>query len=61
MLGLAYLVYKFFDKKSASGSGVTTLAYKSVIKNQNTQNWQLAEELHKPVYSTFRDYLGLLI
>ena len=61
MLGLAYLVYKFFDKKSASGSGVTTLAYKSVIKNQNTQNWQWTEELHKPVYSTFRDYLGLLI
>ena len=55
------MVYKLFDKKSASGSAVTTLAYKSVIKNQNIQNWQLAEELHKPVYSTFRDYLGVLI
>ena len=49
MLGLASMVYKFFDKKSASGSGVTT------------QNWQLDEELHKPVYSTFRDSLGVLI
>ena len=44
---------------SASGSGVTTL------KNQITQNQQLAEELHKPiirklkkkktVYSSFKD------
>ena len=60
------MVYKFFDKKSASlmdkstkGSGVTTLTDKSVSKNQ-----QLAEELHKPiirkfkkrkVHSTFKD------
>ena len=56
--GLASMVYKFFDKKSASGSGVTTL------KNQITQNQQLAEELHKSiirklkkitVYSSFKD------
>ena len=46
------MVYKFFDKKS-SGSGIT-----------NEPNYQLANELHKPiikkfkkrkVYSSFRD------
>ena len=36
--GLASMVYKFFDKKS-SGSGITT----------NEFNYQLANELHKPV------------
>ena len=50
--GLASMVYKFFDKKS-SGSGIT-----------NELNYQLANELHKPVikkfkkrkvYSSFRD------
>ena len=50
--GLASMVYKFFDKKS-SGSGIT-----------NEPNYQLADELHKPivkklkkrkVYSSFRD------
>ena len=50
--GLASMVYKFFDKKS-SGSGIA-----------NEPNYQLAEELHKPiirkfkerkVYSLFRD------
>ena len=50
--GLASMVYKFFDKKS-SGSGIT-----------NEPNYQLANELHKPiikkfkkrkVYSSFRD------
>ena len=49
---LASVVYKFFDKKS-SGSGVI-----------NESNYQLANELHKPiirkfkkrkVYSSFRD------
>ena len=56
--GLASMVYKFFDKKStsrnkSSGSGVV-----------NKTNYQLANELHKPiirkfkkrkVYSFFRD------
>ena len=56
--GLASMVYKFFDKKSAllnksSGSGIV-----------NEPNYQLANELHKPiigkfkkrkVYSCFRD------
>ena len=50
--GLASAVYKFFDKKY-SGSGIT-----------NKPNYQLADELHKPiikkfkkrkVYSSFRD------
>ena len=65
------MFYKFFDEKSTSladksarGGGATTLANKSVIKNQITQNQQLAEELHKPIirklkkrtaYSTFND------
>ena len=50
--GLASMVYKIFDKKS-SGSGIA-----------NEPNYQLANELHKPiirkfkkrkVYSSFRD------
>ena len=50
--GLASMVYKFFDKKS-KGSGIT-----------NEFNYQLANELHKPiirkfkkrkVYSSFKD------
>ena len=49
---MASMVYKFFDKKS-SGSGIT-----------NELNYQLANELHKPVikefekrkvYSSFKD------
>ena len=46
---LASIVYKFFDKKS-SGSGIV-----------NEPNYQLANELHKPlenlrkIYSSFRD------
>ena len=60
--GLASMVYKFFDKKTA-GSGVTTLVNKPTIKSM-PQNEQLAEELHKPiirkfkkrkVYSAFKD------
>ena len=39
--GLASIVYKFFDKKLSSGSGVTN--------NKIKQNMQLAEELHKPI------------
>ena len=45
--GLASVVYKFFDKKSA-GSGINTHANKSV---QNEQ--QLPEELHKPIIRKF--------
>ena len=39
--GLASMVYKFFDKKS-SGSGIT-----------NEPNYQLADELHKPINKKF--------
>ena len=51
------MVYKFFDKKS-KGSGITT----------NEFNYQLANELHKPVikkfkkrkvYSSFKDIWGV--
>ena len=49
------MVYKFFDKKSASfadkstkGSGVTELTNKSISQNQ-----QLAEELHTPLLEIF--------
>ena len=54
--GLASVVYKFFDKTS-KGSGIT-----------NEFNYQLANELHKPiikkfkkrkVYSSFNDILGV--
>ena len=53
--GLASMIYKFFDKKS-SGNGFA-----------NKPNYQLAEELHKPiikkfkkrkVYSSFRDNIS---
>ena len=39
--GLASMVYKFFDKRS-SGSGIT-----------NELDYQLANELHKPVIKKF--------
>ena len=54
--GLAFMVYTFFDQKSASladkstkGSGVTALTNKSVSQNQ-----QLAEELHEPIIRKFK-------
>ena len=40
--GLAYVVYKFFGKKTA-GSGI----------NSMPQNEQLAEEFHKPIIRKF--------
>ena len=50
------MVYKFFDKTSASltdkstkGSGVTTLTNKSLSQNQH-----LAEELHKSIIRKFK-------
>ena len=60
--GLAFMVYKFFDKKSAS------LTYKSasgsgIVNNNNNnnnnsnkikQNLQLSEELHKPIIRKFK-------
>ena len=49
--GLASVVYKFFDKKSA-GIGVTTLANNECPLDFVTQ--QLAEELHKSVIKKFK-------
>ena len=43
--GLASMVYKFFDKKSASNG---------VANNEIKQNLQLAEELHKPIIKNFK-------
>ena len=60
--GLASMVYKFFDKKTA-GVGLTTHANKSAIKSI-PQYEQLVEKFHKPiirkfkkikVYSAFKD------
>ena len=50
--GLASMVYKFFDKKTA-GSGVTMLANKSTIKSM-PQNEQLAEDIHKIIIRKFK-------
>ena len=47
--GLASMVYKFFDKKTA-GSGIKSMQ----------QNEQLAEELHKLIIRKFRMF-GVLI
>ena len=41
------MVYKFFDKKSFSGSGVTN--------NKIKQNMQLAKELHKSIIRNFKE------
>ena len=41
--GLASMVYKFFDKKTA-GNGIKSIS----------QNDQLAEELHKPIIRKFQ-------
>ena len=37
--GLASMVYKSFDKKTAGGA----------VKNENISNKELAEELHRPI------------
>ena len=50
--GLASMVYKFFDKKS-SGSGITN----SIA---NEFNYQLANELHKPVKKIKEKFIHLL-
>ena len=52
--GLASMVYKFFEKKSSSGSGVAN--------NKIKQNIQSAEQLHKPIITNFEKrtvYLGV--
>ena len=51
--GLASMVYKFFDKKSASLADKSTEGSGAKHVNNNIklapQNQQLAEELHKPI------------
>ena len=47
--GLASMVYTFFDKKS-SGSGIT-----------NEFNYQLANELHKPIIKKFKKKKCILL
>ena len=49
--GLACMVYNFFDKKSASLADKIVAG--SGIKNEITQNQQLAKELHKPIINNF--------
>ena len=43
------MVYKFFDKKSKGSAIVASLANKSA----NEPNYQLANELHKPIIRKF--------
>ena len=53
--GLASMVYKFFDKKSA-GSGIVNNNNNNNNDNDNDnkQNYQLANELHKPIIRKFK-------
>ena len=48
---LASMIYKFFDKKSASLADKS--ASGSGIKNENISNKELAEELHKRIIRSF--------
>ena len=53
--GLASMIYKFFDKKStllskSSGSGIV-----------NEPNYQLANELYKPIIRKFKEKKSLFI
>ena len=48
--GLASMVYKFFEKKSKRSGIVASLANKSA----NEPNYQLANELHKPIIRKFK-------
>ena len=51
---LASVVYKFFDKKSASNGITATIANKSDNKTWLESNKQLAKELHKPIIRNFK-------
>ena len=48
--GLTSMVYKLFDKKSKGSGTATSLANKSAA---NELNYQLANELHKPIIKKF--------
>ena len=49
--GLASIVYKFFDKKSALLADKST--FSGAVRNENMSNQELAEELHKPIIRKF--------
>ena len=48
------MVYKFFDKKSASLTDKSA-AGSVVVNNEIKQNLQLSEELHKPIIKNFKN------
>ena len=48
------MVYKFFDKKSASITDKSA-AGSVVVNNEIKQNLQLSEELHKPIIKNFKN------
>ena len=50
--GLASIVYKYFDEKSAS-LGDKSAAGSGVANYEIKQNLRLAEELHKPIIRNF--------
>ena len=51
--GLASMVNKFFDKKSALLPD-KSVSSSGVVNNEIKQNLQLAEELHKPIIRKFK-------
>ena len=51
--GLAFMVYKFFDKKSTGSDHPSSSALLIVNNNDAKQNSQLAEELHKSIIKKF--------
>ena len=51
--GLASMVYKIFDKQSASLSH-KSISGSGVANNEIKQNLQLVEELHKPIVRKFK-------
>ena len=51
--GLTSMVYKFFDKKSASLPD-KSVSGSVVANNEIKQNLQLAKELHKPIIRKFK-------
>ena len=56
--GLALVVYKFFDKKFASlnkkSASLNKLSGSGANKFANEPNYQLANELHKPIIRKFK-------
>ena len=52
--GLASMVYKFFEKKSADSGIVNNNNNDNNNNNEIKQNLQVAEELHKPIIRKFK-------